>query len=341
MSAPIYNPTVPLVQPLQGALYAGQMIRVQGEVHSSPNCFAINLQTGPRVNPRDDIALHISPVFTPPPRVVRNTLQAQRWGPEESHGGFPFAPNSKFEILILVEYDEYKVAINGAHFTQYRHRIPFNLVSYLAIDGDVRIDCIMFEQHGQTSAAPSAPPAAMGSMPPYPTGPGGMPCPPPPTAATAAGYPSGPMPYPSSAPMPYSSGSYATPVYPSSAAPVYPTSSGAYPTSSGLYPGASGAYPVGGYPYGPAAPSYGGYPHRKSSPIPIGGTAAGLAAGVGAAALGAAMLGHHPMKKMKKLYKFKHKFKKPKFFKHKFGKFHKMWKHKGWSSESSCSTDEE
>ncbi|RWS26500.1 galectin-4-like protein, partial [Leptotrombidium deliense] len=312
--------------------------------------FAINLQTGPRVNPRDDIALHISPVFTPPPRVVRNTLQAQRWGPEESHGGFPFTPGTGFEILILVEHDEFKLAINGAHFTQYRHRIPLNLVSFIAVDGDVTINAIIFEGHGHASVpsapmmAPSAPvmgmPTASGMPPPYPTGAVAMPPYPPAGPAGPAGGPSG---Y-AQAPMPYSGappGAYATPVYPSSGAPQYPSGS-AYPSaaypSGGAY--AAGAYPTTGYPsttYIAAGPAY---PHRKSSPIPIGGSVAGIAAGVGAAALGAAMLGHHPMKKMKKLYKFKHKFKKPKFFKHKFGKFHKGWKHKGWSSGSSSSEEE-
>jgi hypothetical protein len=79
-------------------------------------------------------------------------------------------------------------------------------------------------------------------------------------------------------------------------------------------------------------PSHSGHSGHKpsSSPIPIGGKYAGLAAGVGAAALGAAVLHKaNPMKKMKKLYKHKHKG--PKFFKHKSFK----WKHKGWSSGSS------
>src|SRR5699024_9740827 len=88
---------------------------------SSPTSFAINLQCGGNVNPRDDVALHLSPVFTPPPRIVRNSISSNRWGPEESFGGFPLAAGSSFEFMILVEHSEFRIALNGAHFTEFRH----------------------------------------------------------------------------------------------------------------------------------------------------------------------------------------------------------------------------
>lgn len=79
-----------------------------------------------RVNPRDDLALHLSPVFTHPQRVVRNSLQSLQWGPEESTGGNPFTPGQQFEVIILVEYNCYKIAINGFHFTEFIHRYEFS-----------------------------------------------------------------------------------------------------------------------------------------------------------------------------------------------------------------------
>lgn len=69
------------------------MIKINGITRPSPISFAINLQLGPRVNPRDDLALHLSPIFTHPQRVVRNSLQQLTWGAEESHGG-------KFELIL-------------------------------------------------------------------------------------------------------------------------------------------------------------------------------------------------------------------------------------------------
>ena len=118
----------------------------------------------------------MSPVFSPPPRVVRNSLRNGQWGPEESHGPFfPFSPNQRFEILILTETDQFKIAVNGVHFTDFRHRISIHEISHLSIDGDVHISQIVFEDNALPSA-PSMPSASTGACP-YPTGPVGMPVP--------------------------------------------------------------------------------------------------------------------------------------------------------------------
>lgn len=74
--------------------------------------FSINLQNGSNTYQRSDIALHLSPVFSSPPRLVRNSLENQQWGPEESHGPyFPLVTGQSFDILILVESEEFKVKI--------------------------------------------------------------------------------------------------------------------------------------------------------------------------------------------------------------------------------------
>ena len=75
--------------------------------------FAINLQVGPNVNPRDDIALHVNPRFDEN-CVVRNSLIYQSWGDEERHPNFmPLQRGVNFEILILCEQAEYKVGADG------------------------------------------------------------------------------------------------------------------------------------------------------------------------------------------------------------------------------------
>jgi hypothetical protein len=50
------------------------LISVTGMPTDKCKWFAINLQTGKNVNPRDDIALHINPRFDDRPKVVRNAL---------------------------------------------------------------------------------------------------------------------------------------------------------------------------------------------------------------------------------------------------------------------------
>ncbi|CAG2104486.1 unnamed protein product [Medioppia subpectinata] len=239
--------------------------------------------------------------------------------------------------MILIDYDHFKIAINGSHFTEFRYRIPLQRITHLAIDGDVAIASITYEGTSQPAYAP--PPPSAPHIPPYPMSGAQQSMP-----AYAPSYATG---------APYQSQPYASPN-----APVYPT--GGYPQAS--YPTAgypNPGYPTPGYPHSPSGQNKGilggalggtlgglaataaasgigsailgktmGKHHKNkhSSPIPI----AGLAAGAGAAALGAAVLtGHHPFKKAKKMFKhkgFKHKWHKPKFGK---------WKHKGWSSGSS------
>lgn len=322
--------------------------------------FAINLQTGSNTSyPRDDIALHLSPVFSPPPRIVRNSLRNQSWGPEESHGGFPLVAGQAFEIMILVEDNNYKIAINGTHFTEFQHRIPTSNITHIAIDGEVQISLINITESGQPASAPppvSAPHVSSGL--PYPTGPSGFPVPsfagdtgfssgpgfssgyPPGGPGYPPGGPGYPQPgsaypqagqsaypqggqsaYPQGGPSAYPAG---RPGYPPAYDPLYPSGGSGYPTLNPNYPAGPSyapggrispmptgrvspnmphqAYPSQVYPQGVVYPGVQpGYPHgkqHKSSPIPIGAGMGmglgGVAAGVGAAALGAAML-HKPV----------------------------------------------
>jgi len=176
MNQPIYNPPMPYQGLVPGgALQPNLMIKINGTTLPGANQFAINLQLGPRVNPRDDLALHLSPVFTHPQRVVRNSLQNLTWGPEESAGGNPFSPGQPFEVIILVEYNSYKIAINGFHFTEFVHRLPFNHVSHLTIDGDVSVNYIVYEMlnSGHQPQASQATPYPAGAGNPMPYGGGG------------------------------------------------------------------------------------------------------------------------------------------------------------------------
>ncbi|XP_054928719.1 uncharacterized protein [Dermacentor andersoni] len=257
MTSPIYNPPLPYVGPIPGGVLSiGTLIRIQGTPHHSARCFAINLQCGPNVHPRDDIALHLSPVFSPPPRIVRNSIQAQQWGPEESHGDpFPLVAGQSFELLVLVEHDQYKIAINGKHYTEFWHRIPIQRVTHLTMDGDTTISLVQFE-----------------GIPSMPLGPG-MPMP-------------MPVAPPSGRVSPYGDTRFGAP-YPPQAG--YPPGGGYYPPTAGMQP----AYPGGGgYPaHGPGV-QYVPYPADQKHSSGLGtGLGAGLAAGAAALA-GSSLLKH-------------------------------------------------
>ncbi|XP_053622950.1 galectin-9-like [Plodia interpunctella] len=176
---PIFNPIIPCVHPIPGGVFPGRMIRIQGNTPPGAQRFAFNLQCGPNTDPRDDIALHLNFRFVEQ-CVVRNHLTAMDWGLEDTEGGMPLRPGDQFEALILCEQLSMKVALNGMHFCEFLHRIPFHRISHLTVDGDVSVQFIGFE-----GSAP-AQPAYMGEPAQYTYG-----APPPAYGAPGYGAPQG------------------------------------------------------------------------------------------------------------------------------------------------------
>ena len=129
---------------VEGGLIPGKMLRVQGKVPSSAERFAINYQLGPNINPRDDIAIHLSPRFSDG-IITRNHIQSMSWGPEENGGPMWIQSGEEFEIILLCEQLQYKIAVNGRHFTEFAHRLPYLKVTHLVIDGDVEVKLISYE----------------------------------------------------------------------------------------------------------------------------------------------------------------------------------------------------
>lgn len=172
MAAPIYNPSIPCVLPIPSGMTPGRMLRVQGSLPPGAQRFAINLQCGPNTDPRDDIALHLNFRFVEM-CVVRNHMTAMNWGVEDVDGGMPLSRGDNFEVLVLCEPQSLKIALNGAHFAEFPHRIPFQRISYLTVDGDAMVNVISFEgaagggPTGQGFMAPGggayAPPPAYGA----------------------------------------------------------------------------------------------------------------------------------------------------------------------------------
>lgn len=244
MEQPILNPPNPYVGTLR--VFPGTLVKIAGRPRPNATRFAINFQTGPSLNPRDDLALHLSPCFTPP-RIIRNTLQSGAWGLEEAWGsGAIMSPHVAFEIMILAEPDQFKIAVNGAHYCEFRHRIPYHQITHLTIDGDVDIDRISVSS--SPVSAPQPTPAYLpASVPPYPTSQPSMPMPPMypnlgPNQAAPVHYPSMPN-APGPAPM---SASYAS-GYPQ-AGPYPQPQGGAYPPQMSGGPAPTGGYYQSGYP---------------------------------------------------------------------------------------------
>lgn len=127
---------MPYIGNLPIALSPGKTVVVKGEVNKNAKRFAIDLKpSGSR-----DVALHLNPrmkekVF------VRNTYLYDSWGEEERQlREFPFFPDMYFEILIYCEPHQYKVAVNGHHLLEYKHRFKdLAKISEISIDGDIQL----------------------------------------------------------------------------------------------------------------------------------------------------------------------------------------------------------
>ncbi|KAK3596029.1 hypothetical protein CHS0354_032552 [Potamilus streckersoni] len=147
--SPIYNPPTPFVQSIPGGIHPGKLIFISGIPSPNPTRFSVYLQTGMNYEPS-----HIGLVFDARFNfnadrnvVVRNHREHGQWGSEEravSH--FPFFPNAPFEMIIMAEGHQFKVAVNNQHFLEFRHRLqPLSRIDTLRIDGSVTLTQIRFQ----------------------------------------------------------------------------------------------------------------------------------------------------------------------------------------------------
>ncbi|XP_020776142.2 galectin-9-like isoform X3 [Boleophthalmus pectinirostris] len=179
---PFYSPRIPFMGSIHGGLQDGKSITVSGRVLPGADRFNINLQCGSRQNA--DVAFHFNPRYdSHPMTVVCNTFQHGSWGPEERQQSSLLPQGAGFNITITVRPHAYQVALNSQHFLEYKHRIPFQQVDTIKVDGRVEVSSISF-----LSAAVS--PSSFGA---FPTGPAfppqpGFPSPGFPSAVPAVPY---------------------------------------------------------------------------------------------------------------------------------------------------------
>ncbi|KAL6488136.1 hypothetical protein MHYP_G00047650 [Metynnis hypsauchen] len=124
---------VPYDLPLHGGIMPRLLITIVAEPVPGVNRFSVDFVKGP------DIVFHFNPRF-PEQTVVRNTYLEGDWGPEEREGGFPFEEGRQFELKILVEEDVFKVAVDGEHLLEYKHRVGgLEEVTLVRVAGDVTL----------------------------------------------------------------------------------------------------------------------------------------------------------------------------------------------------------
>ncbi|XP_021511050.1 galectin-8 [Meriones unguiculatus] len=114
----------------------GRTVVIKGEVNTNAKSFNVDLVAGKS----KDIALHLNPRLNVK-AFVRNSFLQDAWGEEEKNiTCFPFSPGMYFEMIIYCDVREFKVAVNGVHSLEYKHRFKeLNSVDTLAVDGDIHL----------------------------------------------------------------------------------------------------------------------------------------------------------------------------------------------------------
>ncbi|XP_029350128.1 galectin-8 isoform X1 [Echeneis naucrates] len=152
----VLNPVTPYTGPIPGGLHPGEIIIIQGTVPPDADRFQIDLSSGSSTKPRSDVALHFSPRFQGSPCVVCNSLLQESWGKEETLHQLPYKCGAPFETIILVHDDAFKVAVNGSHLLEYKHRIPVNRVDTFSISGNVRVHAIGYIPNSVSAFPPTS-----------------------------------------------------------------------------------------------------------------------------------------------------------------------------------------
>uniref|UniRef100_A0A182NT14 Galectin domain-containing protein n=1 Tax=Anopheles dirus TaxID=7168 RepID=A0A182NT14_9DIPT len=165
---PIFSPKIPFLGQIPGGLSPGRMVRVKGMISNHGERCQIHIQSGAAVNPRDDVTLQIS-IRPNQHAIVRNSIQNQVVGQEESYGGCPIRYGETFDLLILAEVTQYKLAINGVHFCTFPHRLPLHNARFISVSGGVAIYSIISEADHPGSVPVNPYPPAPPPIVQYPT----------------------------------------------------------------------------------------------------------------------------------------------------------------------------
>ncbi|XP_062393334.1 galectin-9-like isoform X2 [Sardina pilchardus] len=140
MAPPPYSPpkayTVPYKTVIQGGLYPGKNITIQGVPNQQAASFCINL----RFN--SGIALHFNPRFKEN-TVVRNSHLNNKWGAEERSGGMPFHCGQPFTVMFVCDTQCYRIIVNGVQMFTYNHRhFSHEQTDIVEISGDLSLSSV-------------------------------------------------------------------------------------------------------------------------------------------------------------------------------------------------------
>ncbi|KAF1377049.1 hypothetical protein PFLUV_G00217850 [Perca fluviatilis] len=131
--------TIPFRKELEEGLAVGRSITIKGVTNHTAQSLYVNL----RVPDSSDIALHLNACLKKKV-FVRNSFISGCWGPEETKlDSFPFTEGGYFEMIVLCESRQFRVAVNGQHQLDYKHRVQdLRRITQLEVLGDATLHAV-------------------------------------------------------------------------------------------------------------------------------------------------------------------------------------------------------
>uniref|UniRef100_A0A8C6YI76 Galectin n=1 Tax=Naja naja TaxID=35670 RepID=A0A8C6YI76_NAJNA len=136
---PVFKPALPYHHLLPDGLQPGTSVYVQGVVSQHAKRFWVNFSCGQHEGA--NIPFHFNPHFDGNDKIALNTFQDSKWDTEEHHE-MPFQNGKHFEIIFIVNNEEYQILVNKNPFFSYKHRMPPQCVQVVSLDGDLEIQSL-------------------------------------------------------------------------------------------------------------------------------------------------------------------------------------------------------
>ncbi|XP_053533823.1 uncharacterized protein LOC108264058 isoform X2 [Ictalurus punctatus] len=135
VSHPVILPALPYVGTIRGGIRSDTAVFFQGTLPAHAKMFAINFQTGQ--SDSDDIAFHFNPRIGK--HVYLNSFRNASWEKEETAPDKLFTKGAAFNMFVVISSEGYEVYVNGVQLCIFKHRIPLESISTLAIFGDISV----------------------------------------------------------------------------------------------------------------------------------------------------------------------------------------------------------
>ncbi|OCT90449.1 galectin-9 [Xenopus laevis] len=132
---------MPFQSAILGGISDGKTVTIEGLIHSDCKRFTVDFLCF-----NNDIAFQLNPRFDDGKTIVCNTKLSNKWGSAEKMNPMPFSKDEAFEITIAVLEHVFQVSVNGEHILEYRHRVSYQAIKSLYVNGNITLTNVNFSE---------------------------------------------------------------------------------------------------------------------------------------------------------------------------------------------------